>query len=50
MLFGGQSPDFGVAPGAQPTGQLAADVQLDVGVTHQQRLSVGVDGDELNTF
>src|SRR5665213_1059015 len=27
-----------------------ADVKLDVGVTHQQGLGVGVDGDELDAF
>jgi hypothetical protein len=31
-------------------GELAADVQLDVGVAHQQRLRVGVDRDELDAL
>ena len=30
--------------------ELAADVELDVGVAHQQRLRVGVDGDELDAL
>ena len=30
--------------------EFAADVELDVGVAHQQRLGVGVDGDELDTL
>ena len=32
---------------AEPTGELPADVELDVGVAHEQRLGVGVDRDEL---
>jgi hypothetical protein len=30
--------------------ELPADVQLDVGVAHEQRLSVGVDRDELHAL
>src|SRR5262249_4712099 len=30
--------------------QLASDVELHVGVAHQQRLGVGVDGDELDAL
>ena len=33
---------------AEPTGQVTTDVELDVGVAHQQRLGVGVDRDELH--
>src|SRR5690606_27554299 len=39
-----------VGPGPQTTGQLTTDVELDVGVAHEQRLGVGVDGDELNAL
>ncbi len=42
--------DLGVGAGAEPAGQLAADVELDVGVAHQQRLRVGVDRDELDAL
>ena len=42
--------DLGVGAGAQPAGELAADVELDVRVAHQQRLRVGVDRDELNAL
>src|SRR5690606_26592025 len=42
--------DVGVGPGAQPPGELAAHVQFDVGIAHEQRLSVGVDGDELDAL
>jgi hypothetical protein len=33
---------------AQALGELVADVQLDVGITHRERLCVGVGGDELD--
>ena len=42
--------DLGIAAGAEPAGEVAADVELDVGVAHEQRLRVGVDGDELDTL
>jgi hypothetical protein len=50
VILGGVLADVGVGAGAQATGQLAADVELDVGVTHQQRLRVGVDRDELDAL
>src|SRR5699024_7898786 len=40
--------DLGVGTGAEATGDLAADVELDVGIAHQQRLRVRVDGDEFH--
>src|SRR5690606_15389762 len=40
--------DLGVGTSAQPARELAADIELDVGVAHEQRLGVGVDGDELD--
>ncbi len=43
-------PTSGSLPGAEATGELAADVELHVGVAHQQRLRVGVDGDELDAL
>ena len=48
VVLGGLLADLGVGAGAQPAGELAADVELDVGVAHQQGLGVGVDGDELD--
>ena len=50
VLLGRLPADLGVAARAQTPGQLAADVELDVGVAHQQRLGVGVDGDELDAL
>ena len=44
-----ESPDFGVASRTEPAGQLPTDVELQVRVAHQQRLRVGVRGDELDT-
>ena len=40
--------DGRVGAGAEAARGLRADVDLDVGVAHQQRLRVGVDGDELD--
>src|SRR5262249_25017927 len=42
-------PDVRVGTGAEPLGELVADVQLDVGVAHRERLRVGVDRDELDS-
>ena len=47
-LRGGGEADVGVRPGAEALGRLVADVQLDVGVAHRERLGVGVGGDELD--
>jgi hypothetical protein len=50
VVLRGLAADVGVGAGAQAAGQLAAHVQLDVGVAHQQRLRIGVDRDELDTL
>ncbi len=50
MLLGGLAAHLGIAAGAQPARELAPDVELDVGVGHQQRLGVGVHGDELHAL
>ena len=42
--------DVRVRAGAEPAGQLPADVELYVGVAHQQRLRVGVNRDELDAL
>ena len=47
-LGGRAEADLRVGAGAQALGQVVADVQLDVGVAHLQRLGVGVGGDELD--
>ncbi len=50
MVLGGLAADLGVGAGAEAAGELAADVELHVGVAHEQRLRVGVDGDELDAL
>ena len=42
--------DIGVGAGAKPPGELTADIELDVGVAHEQRLRVSVDRDELDAL
>ena len=42
--------DLGIRTCAQTARQLAPDVELDVGITHQQRLRVRVDRDELDAL
>ncbi len=48
-LDGGLVADVGIGARAQTPRDLAADVDLHVGVAHLQRLRVGVDRDELHT-
>jgi hypothetical protein len=50
VVLGGVAADVRVGPRAQPARQLATHVQLDVRVAHEQRLGVGVDGDELDAL
>ena len=49
VVLGGATADLGVGAGAEAAGELATDVELHVGVAHQQRLGVGVDRDELDS-
>ena len=48
MLLGGEAADLWVRARPEPVGELAADVELQVGVAHEQRLGVRVHGDELD--
>ena len=50
VIFRGPGADVRVRPGAEPAGQFPADVELDVGVAHQQGLRVGVNRDELDAL
>jgi hypothetical protein len=50
VVLGGLLAHLGVGTRAEPAGELTAHVKLDVGVAHQQRLGVGVDGDELDAL
>ncbi len=50
VVFSSAAADLWVSTGAEAAGELTTDVELDVGVAHQQCLRVGVDGDELDPF
>ena len=50
VVLGGLAADLRVGAGAEAAGELATDVELHVGVAHEQRLRVGVDGDELHAL
>src|SRR4029077_15085513 len=50
VILGRLVADIGIGPGAQSPGELAADIELDVGVAHKQRLRVSVDRDELDAL
>jgi hypothetical protein len=50
VLLGRALAHLRVATRPQAPGELPADVELDVGVAHEQRLGVGVDGYELHTL
>ena len=50
MIFGGPASDIGVGARAETSGELAPDVELDVGVAHEQRLRVSIDRDELDAL
>ena len=50
VRLGGRLADLGIGTGAETTGDLAADVELDIGIAHEERLRVGVDGDELDAL
>ena len=48
VVLGGTAADLRVRAGAEPAGELAPDVELHIGVAHEQCLRVGVDRDELD--
>ena len=48
MVLCGLAADGRIGARAQPPGQVAPDIELDVRVGHEQRLGVGVHGDELD--
>src|SRR5205085_12281337 len=48
VVLGGARTHVGVGAGTEPAGELTTDVELDVGVAHQECLCIGVDRDELN--
>src|SRR5699024_5476361 len=48
MVLCRTATDLGVGTGAEPAREVASDVELDVGVAHQQRLRICVYRDELD--
>ena len=48
VLMRRRPPDLGIGAGAEPSSRLASDVELHFRVRHQERLGIGVDGDELD--
>ena len=50
VILGRLAPDLRVGSGTEAAGELTPDVELDVGVAHQQRLRVGVHRDELDAL
>ena len=48
VVLGGTATHLGIRTGPEAARQLTSDVELDVGVAHQQRLRIGVDRDELH--
>ncbi|MCU1420401.1 MAG: hypothetical protein JWN36_52, partial [Microbacteriaceae bacterium] len=48
MILGGATADLRIRSGPEAAGDLATDVELDVGIAHQQGLCVRVDGDEFD--
>ena len=49
-FFCGSAAHLGVSTCAKTLGDVATDVELDVSVTHQESLCVGVNGDELHAL
>src|SRR5438552_2372677 len=49
MLFDRLPADFGPGAGAEPARQLFADLDFDIGLVVEERLSIGVDRDELDS-
>ncbi|CAB4816377.1 unannotated protein [freshwater metagenome] len=50
MRLCSRATDLGITPGAEPSCEVSADVELDVGIAHQQGLRVGVHRNELDTL
>ena len=49
VVLGGLTALVGIGAGAETTGEFPTDVELDVGIAHQQSLSVRIHGDELDS-
>src|SRR2546428_8187266 len=49
ILFDGLAADFRPRPGAEPARQLFADLDFDIGFVVEERLSIGIDRNELDS-
>ena len=49
MVLGCTTTHLGVCSGSKSPGEFASHVEFHVSLAHDQRLSVGVDGDEFDT-
>src|SRR5699024_1775758 len=50
VVLGCLTADLWVGACAQSASQFTSNIQLDVGIAHEQSLSVGIDGDEFNAL
>src|SRR5699024_11135739 len=50
VVLCGLLTDIGCSTSTEPSGELTPDIELDVGIGHQQRLRVGVHRNELDAF
>jgi hypothetical protein len=50
VVLGGTTTDIGVRAGAESAGELTTDIELDIGVAHEESLRVGVHRDELDAL
>ena len=49
MILSRTSPDLRIGASTETASKLTADVELDVGITHQERLSVRINRNELDS-
>jgi hypothetical protein len=49
MRLGGIEAHVGICSSTETSRQVATDIQLDIGIRHEQCLGVGIDGNELNS-
>ncbi|OIQ74294.1 hypothetical protein GALL_440600 [mine drainage metagenome] len=50
MIFCGLAANLRVCSSTQAARQLTTDIKFHVGIAHEQRLRIGIDGNELNAF
>ena len=50
MIVGRLATNVRISTRAESAGQFATDIQLDVGIAHEESLSIGVDRDKLHAL